>query len=221
MFGHVIWELHATSGPNGENPSGLVRFSNGPAYFGGPVTCLNVSGDTATITFVSDPSIISQPPINAEGNITVMVTDGQPDTFVAGPRVSTPTECPLPLRTGGCNRGRSPLTSPWQYLAASGEAERERPEVAQQLREFVDAGARIRCEPVDDQPSGYWETGLQPRFLRRFFVSLMLAWIIARFASLPALASPCCWRFSFLRSFLHFGSSPAAGVGLGGVGFAV
>ena len=81
LYGHVIWELHATSGPNGENPSGLVRFSNGPANFGGPVTCLNVSGDTATITFVSDPSIISQPPINAEGNITVMVTDGQPDTF--------------------------------------------------------------------------------------------------------------------------------------------
>lgn len=102
MFGHVIWELHATSGPNGENPSGLVRFSNGPANFGGPVTCLNVSGDTATITFVSDPSIIPQPPINAEGNITVMVTDGQPDRFVAGPRVSTPTECPqlLLIRPG-------------------------------------------------------------------------------------------------------------------------
>ena len=94
MFGHVIWGLHATSGPNGENPSGLVRFSNGPANFGGPVTCLNVSGNTATITFVSDPSIISQPPINAEGNITVMVTDGQPDTFTSGLRVSTPTECP-------------------------------------------------------------------------------------------------------------------------------
>src|SRR4051812_27396776 len=53
MPGPIIWELHATSGPNGANPSGLVRFSNGPASFGGPVTCLNVSGDTATITFVS------------------------------------------------------------------------------------------------------------------------------------------------------------------------
>jgi hypothetical protein len=94
MFGHIIWELHATSGPNGENPSGLVRFSNGPANFGGPVTCLNVSGDTATITFVSDPSIISQPPINAEGNITVTVTDDQPDTFASGGQASTPTECP-------------------------------------------------------------------------------------------------------------------------------
>jgi len=37
----------------------------------------------------------------------------------------------------------------WDDALAS--AERERPEVAQQLREFVDAGARIRCEPVDDQ----------------------------------------------------------------------
>ena len=62
--------------------------------------------------------------------------------------------------------------------------------------------------------SRYWEAGLQPRFLRRFFVSLMLAWIIACFASVPALASPFCWRFSFLRSFLQFGCS-ALGLGLG------
>ena len=111
MFGHVIWELHATSGPNGENPSGLVRFSNGPANFGGPVTCLNVSGDTATINFVSDPSIISFPPINADGNITVVVTDGQPDTFtIPGPASQQmPTECPQlppdPFRTETLDNG--------------------------------------------------------------------------------------------------------------------
>ncbi len=38
----------------------------------------------------------------------------------------------------------------------------------------------------------------------------MFAWIIACFASVPALASPFYCRFSFLRSFLHFGSSAAA-----------
>jgi hypothetical protein len=97
LFGHVIWELHATSGPNGENPSGLVRFSNGPANFGGPVTCLNVSGDTATITFVSDPSIISFPPINAGvENDAVTVTDGQPDTFAPTAQSNMPIECPPP-----------------------------------------------------------------------------------------------------------------------------
>jgi hypothetical protein len=97
MFGHVIWELHATSGPNGENPSGLVRFSNGPANFGGPVTCLNVSGDTATITFVSDPSIIAFPPINAGvENDAVTVTDGQPDTFAPTAQSNMPIECPPP-----------------------------------------------------------------------------------------------------------------------------
>ena len=46
-------------------------------------------------------------------------------------------------------RLRLMLRAIWDDTLAS--AERERPEVAQQLREFVDAGARIRCEPVDDQ----------------------------------------------------------------------
>jgi hypothetical protein len=98
MPGPTIQELHATSGPNGENPSGLVRFSNiGPA-FGGPVTCLDVSGDTATITFHSDPSIVSVlplPPINVEENEVVTVTDGQPDTFNWIAQSTMPIECPF------------------------------------------------------------------------------------------------------------------------------
>ena len=71
-------------------PSGVVPGRSRPH----PMPRDAASGDTAAITFVSDPSIISQPPINAEGNITEMVTDGQPDTFVAVREVSTPTECP-------------------------------------------------------------------------------------------------------------------------------
>jgi hypothetical protein len=104
-YAYTLWDLHATSGPNGENPSGRVRFSNGPATFGGQVTCLDVSGDTATITFASDPPTWSDilvdngPPINAGvGDVTVTVTDGQPDTFNSGARPNVPTKCaPPPL----------------------------------------------------------------------------------------------------------------------------
>ena len=41
-------------------------------------------------------------------------------------------------------------------------------------------------------------------------MSAMFSWIIERFALVVALASPFFWRFSFLRSFLHFGFSAAA-----------
>ena len=88
-FAYTLIDLNATSGPSGENPSGLVRFDipAATAEIGGPVTCLAVSGNTATITF------ISQPPSNFIGNFTVQVVDGQPDTFTAIPFVPSPTEC--------------------------------------------------------------------------------------------------------------------------------
>jgi hypothetical protein len=45
----------------------------------------------------------------------------------------------------------------------------------------------------------------------------MLAWVIACFASVPALASPYFWRFSFLRRRLHLDSNVHKGkLGLGG-----
>jgi hypothetical protein len=116
MYAYTIWDLHATSGPNGENPSGLVRFSNGPATFGGPVTGLDVSGNTANITFASPPPTWSEifvdngPPINAGvGDVTVTVIDGQPDTFsdtqLAPPGDITVVDAPPTTRAQCLNDG--------------------------------------------------------------------------------------------------------------------
>ena len=93
MGGYGIFELHATSGPNGENPSGLVRFSNHVPVFGGPVTCLNVSGDSAGITFRNDPYIF-EPPLNTSPQYEgVTVIDGQPDMFFWSGQSDTPIDC--------------------------------------------------------------------------------------------------------------------------------
>jgi hypothetical protein len=84
----TIFDLNATSGPSGENPSGLVRLDalGGSIHVGGPVTCLAVNGNTATITF------LPQPPSNFTGTVTVQVVDDQPDTFDATP-FRAPTDC--------------------------------------------------------------------------------------------------------------------------------
>jgi hypothetical protein len=91
---HVV-SLSATSGPSGENPAGRVTFT---AFFGlnldGPVTCLAVRGNTATINF--------QDQIGGFGITTVQVVDNQPDSFDAEPRGRTPGDCsPLPFTALG------------------------------------------------------------------------------------------------------------------------
>jgi hypothetical protein len=93
-----IFDLNATSGPSGENPSGLVSFEFDTAVadlpFDGPVTCLAVSGNSAILNF--------RPPVGRPfgGSIvTVQVLDNQPDTFIFGLTDRAPTDC-------------SPFTSP-------------------------------------------------------------------------------------------------------------
>jgi hypothetical protein len=83
--------INATSGPSGENPSGQVSFSAfGSLFLSGPVTCLAVSGNTATINF--------QDQLGGFGVTTVQVVDGQPDFFDAVPTGRAPTDCsPLPF----------------------------------------------------------------------------------------------------------------------------
>jgi hypothetical protein len=83
----TIFELNATSGPSGENPSGLVRLDaiNGGFHLGGPVTCLAVRGNSATINFQSQ--------MDFAGLIfTIQVVDDQPDTFDGTP-FRAPTDC--------------------------------------------------------------------------------------------------------------------------------
>ena len=97
---YVVNELNATSGPSGENPTGQVRFD---VIFlvsplAGPVTCLAVRGDTATINFRDQASSFI---------VTVQVSEavpsiGQPDAFDAFPAGRAPTDCsPLPPSSFG------------------------------------------------------------------------------------------------------------------------
>ncbi len=88
FFGFTIVDLNATSGSSGENPSGLVRLNTffGAAQIGGPVTCLAVSGNTATFNF--------QDQMEFAGRIlTFRVVDDQPDTFTFGAFDRAPTDC--------------------------------------------------------------------------------------------------------------------------------
>jgi hypothetical protein len=107
-FDSTIFALNATSGPSGENPSGLVRFDTvfGHFHLGGPVTCLAVNGNTATISF---PSQMDFP----GDTITVEVVDDQPDTWAFADSTETegraPTDC-SPL-SGAPEVQRGPLSS--------------------------------------------------------------------------------------------------------------
>jgi hypothetical protein len=72
--GITIEELSATSGPNGEDPSGEFRFNILQQIFdSGPVTCLAVSGNTAIFNFRSS--------FLAGAIVTVELVDDSPDTF--------------------------------------------------------------------------------------------------------------------------------------------
>jgi hypothetical protein len=86
----TVSTLGATSGPIGENPSGQVAFTVfGALAVGGPVTCLAVDGNSATLNF--------QDQQGGFGITTVQVTDNQPDTFDAAPIGRAPADCsPLP-----------------------------------------------------------------------------------------------------------------------------
>jgi hypothetical protein len=88
VFDSTIFALNATSGPSGENPSGLVRFDTvrGIFHLGGPVTCLAVNGDTATIGFTSQIDFFG-------ATIIVEVVDDQPDTWAFTLPNRPPTDC--------------------------------------------------------------------------------------------------------------------------------
>jgi hypothetical protein len=87
----TVVTLTAASGPGGETPSGEVTFivviSASSLRIAGPVTCLAVSGNTATIN-IQDSTF---------GIFTIQVVDNQPDSFDAYPAGRAPTDCsPLP-----------------------------------------------------------------------------------------------------------------------------
>jgi hypothetical protein len=89
--GGTVDELTATSGPSGENPTGEIRMNQGTSLpDSGPITCLAVSGNTATFNFLSS--------ILVGDAITEQVVDGSPDTFsiVIPIGARAPTDCSPP-----------------------------------------------------------------------------------------------------------------------------
>ena len=86
--------IDARSGPNGESPTGDAFFVNSLESFSGPVTCLAVSGNVATLN-IDDAD---------DGVVTAEVVDnsasGNPDTLIVAPgRGRSPGDC-SPLDSG-------------------------------------------------------------------------------------------------------------------------
>jgi hypothetical protein len=93
--GDFLFNLNARSGPSGENPTGAAGVA--PAFapdfrVGGPVTCLNVTGNhavigievTSVLTFVG---------------LLFPVTDGTPDSLGVVILDHVPTVCPATVGT--------------------------------------------------------------------------------------------------------------------------
>jgi hypothetical protein len=92
------FEIQASSGPSGEGPSGFVQLFvtspqvPGTGVFGGPVTCLSVSGNEATVVVANQ--------FGPAGILLLVEDNGPPgsdpsDTVAVEP-VNDPTSCALP-----------------------------------------------------------------------------------------------------------------------------
>jgi hypothetical protein len=82
----TVLALDATSGPNGENPGGQAGFIvelPGAFEIQGPVTCLAVRGNAATLNIQPFPGAV----------FTVQVLDDQPDLFDLSAIDRAPTDC--------------------------------------------------------------------------------------------------------------------------------
>jgi hypothetical protein len=111
VFGILtVYELTATSGPNGENPSGEVGWAQ-DEMFGdvGPVTCLAVSGNSATLNYVSVRF--------ARQIITIHVVDDSPtlppgsnDTFSLQFLGRAATDCAPPTEMFVLGQGSGDIT---------------------------------------------------------------------------------------------------------------
>jgi hypothetical protein len=94
QFG-VTASVDAHSGPSGENATGTATFGARQTFFGGPVTCLNVTGNRAVI---GGESTFSAP----QGYLFLVVDNsatGAPDLFgiLFPPPAEAPTICPSNL----------------------------------------------------------------------------------------------------------------------------
>jgi hypothetical protein len=83
-------EVNAQSGPMGENPSGTVTFTAIEGFLtSGPVTCLSVTGNTATINYRDQTFFIGQ-----IGTVGLIDNGGNgPDVFQFTLTNRAPTDC--------------------------------------------------------------------------------------------------------------------------------
>jgi len=95
--GRLDLDFDASSGPLGQNPTGTFLFESLPAHWGGNITCLQVTGNVASIGGVITDSI--GPPVGSGFSFTV--TDngpGAPDalsffTFPQSPPTADTPDC--------------------------------------------------------------------------------------------------------------------------------
>jgi hypothetical protein len=88
----LLFNFNVRSGPSGENPTGQVTLSNtdGSPFLTGPVTCLAVRGNVATINF-------TERVFSPTGLVTLQVTDrsasGLADLLDGGFPARSPGDC--------------------------------------------------------------------------------------------------------------------------------
>jgi hypothetical protein len=88
----LLFNFNVRSGPSGENPTGQVILSNvdGSPFLTGPVTCLAVRGNVATINFTENV-------FSPTGLVTIQVTDrsasGLADLLDGGFPSRSPGDC--------------------------------------------------------------------------------------------------------------------------------
>ena len=95
-FRPIEFFLDVHSGPSGESPTGLVSWVDRAEFVRGPVTCLNVTGNRATIGFANQEGPLTDV---VKGGYIYVEDNGTPGAGrdnVAGRYVTTavPTVCP-------------------------------------------------------------------------------------------------------------------------------
>jgi hypothetical protein len=95
QFRPIAFFVDAHSGPAGQHPSGTARWRDRVEVFGGPVTCLNVTGNRATIGFENQEQL----PDIVKGGFIFVEDGGTPgvgrDKVRGQFTAAAPTTCPV------------------------------------------------------------------------------------------------------------------------------
>ena len=83
-FRPIEFFLDVHSGPSGENPTGLVEWVARVDVVRGPVTCLNVTGNRATVGFANQEGPLTDVVKGGRGWDKINVRDGDPNDTAGG-----------------------------------------------------------------------------------------------------------------------------------------